>query len=436
MRRPSEPDDLSALTAAALERGIIDAAQRDRLHALAAELSDEDRALPDATAPASREARGSFSVITVAYTLGVLLVLFALGWFLVDRWSKMGPAGVLVVAGGYAGAFALAGTTLRRRGFPMAGGLIIVLAVMMTPAWTWAVLRLTGFWPDPAAASDALARYEPYLYSRAVILDLATIGVALATLRRIRFFALGAPIAIAFVALSIHLGAALGDPDLAWYVGRYYQLVIACATLAIAYALDRRQPPREDYAVWFYMAGVVMLAAGYIAVWSSIGAWRHALPLVAVSLVAASLYLRRRVLLIGGGLAAFGYLAYLAFDVFRRVVALPVAIAALGLLVIVTAVWVQRRFPALVERVSRQQDARRKALPTGPIAVLGPLAIALTAMLFAMGEARERTADRYWRTAYYARRWRREIQARKVVEARRASAEKPAADSAPMPPRR
>ena len=436
MRRPSEPDDLSTLTTAALERGIIDATQRDRLHALAVALSSEDRALPDDTVAASPEVRGSFSVITVAYALGALLVLFALGWFLIDQWSKLGLAGVLVVAGGYAGAFALAGTTLRRRGFPIAGGLTIVLAVMMTPAWAWVVLRLTGLWPDPAVASDAFARYGPYLYSRAVILDLATIGVALATLRRVRFGPLGAPIAVAFVALLIHLGAALGDPDTAWYVGRYYQLVVASATLAIAYAIDRRQPHREDYAVWFYIAGVVMLGAGYIAVWSSIGAWRHALPLVAVALVAASLYLRRRVLVIGGGLAAFGYLAYLAFDVFRRVVALPVAIATLGLLVIVTAVWVQRRFPALVERVSRQQDIHQKALPTGPIAVLGPLAIALTAMLFAMGEARERTAERVWQTAYYARRSRQEIQARKPVEGRRASAEKPSADSAPAPTRR
>src|SRR5688500_12460714 len=127
MRRPSEPDDLITLTAAALERGIIDATQRDRLHALAAELSSDDRALPHAPVAASPEARESFSVITVAYALGVLLVLFALGWFLVDRWSKLGPAGVLMVAGGYAGAFALAGTTLRRRGFLTAGGLTIVL---------------------------------------------------------------------------------------------------------------------------------------------------------------------------------------------------------------------------------------------------------------------------------------------------------------------
>ena len=73
-----------------------------------------------------------------------------------------------------------------------------------------------------------------------------------------------------------------------------------------------------------------MLVVGYAQVWSYIGAWRHALPLVALALVTASLYLRRRTLVIAGGFAAFGYLGYLAFDVFRRVVALPVALATLG----------------------------------------------------------------------------------------------------------
>ena len=154
MRRPSEHDSLSTLTAAALERGIIDATQRERLHTLAADLAAQAHAPSDVATPAPAEARGTFNVITVAYALGALLVLFALGWFLVDRWSKLGPAGVLVVAGVYAGAFALAGTTLRRRGFPMAGGLTIVLAVMMTPVWGWAVLRFTNLWPDPAAVSD------------------------------------------------------------------------------------------------------------------------------------------------------------------------------------------------------------------------------------------------------------------------------------------
>src|SRR5688572_1923229 len=136
MRTPSEADALSRLTDAALERGIIDASQRDRLHTLAREL-----ATPAPPEPAARtEARGNFNVITVAYTVGALLVLFALGWFLVDRWDRLGPAGVLAVGALYAVAFAAAGVALRSRGFPIAGGLAVVLAVMMTPVWGWAVL--------------------------------------------------------------------------------------------------------------------------------------------------------------------------------------------------------------------------------------------------------------------------------------------------------
>ena len=337
---------------------------------------------------------------------------------------------MLVVSVLYAVAFAAAGVTLRRRGFPIAGGLAVVLAVMMTPVWGWAVLRLTALWPDPSDANDPLWAYDPYIYSRAIILDLATIGIALATVRRVRFGVLGAPIAIAFVALLIHIGVALGDPEISWYVGRYYQVVIACATLGVAYAVDRRQPAGEDYAQWFYIAGAGALLVGYVQVWSSIGAWRHALPLVAVALAAASLYLRRRVLVAAALAAVLGYLAYLAFDVFRKVVALPVALAGLGLAVIVAAVWLQRRFPALVARVNRDDPAGGKALPTGPIAVLGPLAIAVTAMIFAGSEARERTAERDWRTRYYARRARRDAQSQQAAARPRVAVPPPTVDGA------
>ena len=155
-----------------------------------------------------------------------------------------------------------------------------------------------------------------------------------------------------------------------------------------------------------------MLLVAYVEVWQYIGRWRHALPLVAAALVTASLYLRRRTLLVAGGFAAFGYLGYLAFDVFRRVVALPIALATLGLLVIVATVWMQRRFPKIVDRVSREDAAGVKMLPAGGLAVLGPLAIAFTAMVFAGREAEERTAERDWRNAFYVRRARHEMRER------------------------
>ena len=81
----------------------------------------------------------------------------------------------------YAVAFAGASALLRRRGFELAGGIAAVLAVTMTPVWSWAVLRLTGEWPDPLAWDNALARYDPFIASRLIIIELATIGVALAT---------------------------------------------------------------------------------------------------------------------------------------------------------------------------------------------------------------------------------------------------------------
>ena len=390
---------------AAVSRGIIDGVQADRLRALAAELDGDNVVIesrPDVVARPV-EARRGFNGVTIAYSAGALLVLFALGWFLVDRWMRLGALGVLVTSAIYAAAFAVTGTALRRRGFRVAGALLATLAVCMTPVWTYAILRLVGEWPSPELWNDPIVRYDPWIATRAIILELATIGVALATIRKVRFFVLGLPLAAAFVALLLHLGQALGDPRTAWYTGKYYVATCACLVLAIAYLIDRNQSPDEDHALWFYIGGEVMLLYAYLALWNGLGAWRHALPLTALAFLVAALYLRRRVLLVGTGVAAFGYLAYLAFDVFERVLALPVALAGLGLLVIVATVWAQRRFPALVERVSRAGGAGKKRLPAHLVAAFGPLAIALTALVFAGREAEERTMDREFRERYYRR---------------------------------
>jgi hypothetical protein len=411
MRTPSEADALSRLIATAAERGVIDASQTDALRSIATEIAGSDGALGiaggiDAT-PVETETRRAFNPVIIAYSAGALLVLFALGWFLADRWRDLGAGGVLAVALIYTAAFAVTARELRRRGFRVGGGLAATLAVIMTPVWSWAILRLAGEWPAPNDYSDPLARYQPWMASRWIILELATIAGGLMAARRVRFFTIGAPIAVAFVAFLIHFGSAIGDPDIAWYVGPYYACVVGCLTYSLAYAVDRRQPVGEDYALWFYLAATVALLYGYIGVWNSIGWWRHALPVVAGVFVIAALYLRRRVLLIAAGLAAFGYLTYLAFDVFRRVVALPIALAGLGLLIIAAAVWVQRRFPVLVARVSSDGPSEKR-LPSGPIAVLGPIAIAITALLFAVPEARERTRERTWQSRYYQRQARRQ----------------------------
>lgn len=411
MRTPPEPRNarpsLPRLLDAAVERGVVSDAQRQALAALAGELGIAVEPAPAGpTGDAERpEASRGFNGVMVAYGLGVMLVLFALGWFLVDRWRDLGGGGVLAVSLVYVALFVGAGVGLRKGGYATAGGLAITLAVGMTPVWTWALLRLAGEWPPATDPNDPRLRYTPWLLSRWMILELATIVVALAVVRRVRFFALGAPIAAALLALLLHAGEALADPALVWYLGPFYQAVVACALLALAYGVERRQPRDEDYARWFYAAGAGLLLIAYLQLWNRIGVWRHALPLVALALATAALYLRRRLLLIAAGLALFGYLAYLAFDVFEGTVALPIVLAAFGLVVIVATVWAQRRFPALSARLQGAAGgSARPSVPGGMTAMLAPLAIALVAFGFAWRVAPEESRERRRVEAEAARR--------------------------------
>ena len=226
------------------------------------------------------EARRGFNAITVAYSLGALLVLFALGWFLVDRWKVSGPVGVLGVVAALCG-----GVRRGRRRSCAAGG-----------------IRRRRRARDRARRRDdaGVGLGDPASHGRDA--RPGGMGQRALSLRAVHRVALhgsrsrddrngagGAPAGEILrcsvrrspwrsVALLLHLGQALGDPRFAWYTGPYYQCVVACAMIAVAYAVERRQPPDEDYAFWVYLAGLVMLAVAYVGVWSCIGRWRHALP--------------------------------------------------------------------------------------------------------------------------------------------------------------
>ena len=249
-----------------------------QLEALAIELAGAGRgASAGAVVAPAREPRHGFNAITIAYALGGLLVVFALAWFLLERWKILGPGGVLGVSLLYAAAFVVVGTVVRRRGFEIAGGLTIVLAVAMTPVWTWAILRLTGEMPDPAALDNALSRYDPYIATRLIVLELATIGVGLVAARRVRPSCSPRRSPPRWWRPAAYR-TGVRRPTARVYTGPYYQCVVACAMLAVAYAVERRQPAEEDYAFWFYLAGVIMLFVAYSQVWPYIGRWRHALP--------------------------------------------------------------------------------------------------------------------------------------------------------------
>ena len=374
----------------AVRRKIISPAQYDAL------LQMEPADLPPHMAPvgglldlattaemaASRDTP-RFTWITIAYYLGALTVAFAFGWFLVDRWRDLGPPGILAVTSIYAILFVVTGEYLRRQGYRVAGALVTALAVGTVPLIVWAIQKNLGLWPDDAlrpsgpfdsVGTSGTGRRETL---NAVIIALATVSAAVFAFRRIRFGFLLAPAAIALALLprmlvELALGEALGRNAEAWIF-----VATGVGLLAAAFAIDRRDSERADFAYWPYLVGVVVSLVAVAQLWERYPTARHLMPFVGLLIIAASFTLRRMIFLAFGGVLVYAYLSWLAFDLFRSSTLFPIVLATLGLSIILAAVWVQRAYPRLVARVNAGLADSRPWLPGG---FLTPAAIILAAL--------------------------------------------------------
>jgi hypothetical protein len=386
--------DPRALLDRGVSSGIISPAQRDALLGLTV-----------LDVPPEREAaRRALDGVTIAYALGAALVVFALGWFLADRWETLGPAGVLAVASGYAALLALVADRLARARFSVAAGTAWALATLTAALVAWSLLRLTGEWPgDPA--TNPLFRYEPFMATRRLVVEQSVLlacllGVRFLPTDRVRRTPLAIPLAAAAGATladaATLLGVAASGAEVITWMRGWDWTAAGAALFGIAFAVDvRQQVPgdrrREDFAGWLYGAACLVFQAGLLVAFNVADAARHALPLVALAQLAAAARLERRTLLVAGLVNAVWYLGYLAFDVFREVLSFPLLLAAFGVALLVVTVVVQRRFPALLRR--RTGPGTRPSLPGGALAAWAPLGIALVLLPLSASRARRRAAD-------------------------------------------
>lgn len=385
----AQPDSIRRVIDAAVERGIISVAQRDAIATLSTALSGEG--------PVAVEAPRGFNSITIAYVIGAMLVVFAFGWFLIDRWESLGRSGILVVVSIYAALLVGSALWLERRRFTQAAGIALMLAVALTPVACWALLGTVGAWPL-ADRSDILSPAPRDASLRWLLVDVSALVAAGAALRWRRSVAITLPLALALWFLWLHTTRLIAGDALAGPLDRWLWVANGLAICAVAGEIDRWQAARRasgrtvegDFAFFFWIVGLLVFAGAYMAVWLRDDAWKHVLPLIALSLVVLSLYLRRRTHLVFGLLGLFGYLAYLAADVFKDYLSLPVTLGALGIVLILMTVWMQRRFPRLVERVNA--DRGGAVLPR--IATSGPVLIAMAIAIASISESRTEAAQR------------------------------------------
>lgn len=345
------PSQIDQFLQRALARGLIDAGQHASLTALAAESPSPSREVP----------RG-FNWVTVAYALAALLVVFAGGWFLAQRWLTLGPAGVLGIVVTYAVAAAAASIWLERRDFNEAAGVAALVAVSLTPVAVWALESLSGIWPAESWGQPYYTYYPAAEASRWLVAELATILAALCVLRVRPWTAVVIPLAVALFGLVMHLPRAIGI-DMTPVLERWMQLTGAVVVCCIADLTDRlaprgSAPGRGDVAFPLWSVGLATLGFAIISFWPTAGALRHAVPMVGVAAIVVSLMIGRKTHLLFGVVVIFMYLMYLAGEVFRSTAFFPIVLASLGIALLFATVWLQRRFPALATRLGGTRNAR------------------------------------------------------------------------------
>ena len=376
---------LEALDQAVVD-GVITSDQRDTLVGAARRREEPSRLSP--------EAGPGLNAVMVAYTVGAVIVLFAMGWFMIDRWRDLGPPGVLAIAIAFGAVLVIAARMLRTAGYPAAAGWTTALAVVMAPLAMWAFMRLTNLWPDPQNVFANEPTMQSWLW---LTLELTTIAAALIALRFNRFPHLALEIAVAAALTVPALAIIIYGADFGLrYMSEWLLHAMGAALIAIGYAIHRRGEDKE-MSNWFYLVGLSCTSIAWGFGWGEHNSTRMALPLVALAALAAAIYLRRRVFFLFGILGVFAWLGYLAFDVFREVASFPVVLATFGISVILLTVLAQRRYPAILAMVDSQRGDRSGTLPGDQMTAMIPFAISLLFLLvmprFERDHARREAAE-------------------------------------------
>ncbi|HJQ31178.1 MAG TPA: hypothetical protein VJ866_03315 [Pyrinomonadaceae bacterium] len=335
----------------AANEGVLPRGDAERLIDWGYEQRFNRTLLAEPAAGPAPETRKGLNAVTVAYYFGAMLMISACAWFLGDKWEALGPRGVFVTVLLYGLVALRLGLWLRRKGYAVGGGLLVTVAVCLTPLLVYTVEDMLGLWPG--ARPGEYGDFYPRVHGSWIVMELATMAAALVALRFVKFGFLTAPLAYSFWFFSMDVAEWLFGQELSRNGRCWVSVLVGVLTVLVGYGLERthRRPgvPRtEDFAFWCYLFGLLAFWCGMTFMDSDSELGRVVYALINVGLVGLGVKLRRAVFVVFGVLGVHVYLGHLAYEVFKDSVLFPFALALLGLSVILVTVlaqkYIRRRF--------------------------------------------------------------------------------------------
>ncbi|MGQ9866137.1 MAG: DUF2157 domain-containing protein [Pseudanabaenaceae cyanobacterium] len=339
--------------------------KEDLTWAVAAKLLDAEQAeaLWQAWVERHRD-RPQFTAANVAYYFGALLILAGMALFLTLAWEAVGGWGIFGLGGIYALIFALAGRHLWfDRQLKIPGGLLVTVAVCMTPLMLYGLQKGLGVWPDDSTYQS----YHRTVKAAWLYMELGTLLAGGLALYWVRFPFLTAPIAYTLWYMSMDLTPLFfGQTEWSWLARLWVSFWFGLAMLIVAFLVDRRiRRSQGDFAFWLYLFGLLSFWLGMTLMDKGDEWQRFTYFLINLGLVVLSVLLRRRVFALFGGIGCLGYLSYLTYQVFQESLLFPIAVSLVGVGIIAASVQYAAHRAAW-ERFAREKlpPAIRDFLPT------------------------------------------------------------------------
>ncbi len=307
------------------------------------------------------ERRGSFEAAHIAYYFGGLLITGAMAWFITQRWDSLPGAVLTAVALVYAAVFGGAGYALSKRlATWVPGGVLMAVAVCMTPLAVYGMERQFGWWP--AGDPGGFSRFHPRIDASWVLMEAVTLLVAALALRLVRFPFVMAPAAYALWYLSMDAPQLIAGYALSWHSKCWISVAFGALMLAVGYFADGETD--EDFAFWFYLFGLLTFSGGLTFMGGGTELGRAIYCAVHLCLIVLSVVLQRRVFLVVGAVGVFTYLVGEAEHYFRNSFSFTMALTVLGVLLIAAGIFYKRKEAGLSVRFARwipQRVAHRHA---------------------------------------------------------------------------
>jgi hypothetical protein len=296
-----------------------------------------------------------FDLTHVLWYAGALIVMGAMGLFTTEAFNRMGGWALTICGAIYATVFTVAGHYLwKGKDLRVPGGLLVAVAVSMVPMMVYGIQDALDLWKYAQGRPGDYQDFFPYMHGSWLYMEIAAIIAALVAVYRYPFpFILAiAGVALWFMSMDLALWFTRSPVSYDDFeTRRLVSILFGLAMIVAAWAADVIRRDGPDFPFWIHIFGIMAFWGGLTLHEGGTELQKFIYCLINIGLIGLSVFLNRRVYAVFGALGVATYLGYLAYDVFKDVIAFSFALSAIGLVIILLGLALHRSRARIAEKL-------------------------------------------------------------------------------------